>query len=201
MRFDYDNDSQWGSYSETERTFADPCDWDSLVYKVLALYFYGDPDNDANATEQMYLGLEDSNGPGSYAELRYGDNSQDMNDIKVAEWQEWNLALSDFADGGVGLGAVKKIYIGFGDRSNPIEGGKGVVYFDDIELCAYRCLLPKPIADLNGDCVVDHKDLGMLAEKWLTTGSVAADLYPDSKVDGKDYAILANEWLKDKLWP
>ncbi|MHC4212374.1 MAG: hypothetical protein ACYSWP_03265 [Planctomycetota bacterium] len=203
MWFGYDNDFFWATYyySETERTFSDPCDWDSLVYKVLTLYFYGDPDNDANATEQMYIGLEDSSGPGSYVEARYGDTGQDMNDIRIAQWHQWNLALSDFTDGGLDLGAVKKIYIGFGDRSNPVPGGFGIVYFDDIELCAYQCLLPIPIADLSGDCVVDHRDLMMLSEKWLATGSFAADLYPDNKIDYRDFAVLAGQWLEDKLWP
>ena len=165
------------------------------------LPIYGDPDNDANATEQMYVGLEDNSGPGSYVEVRYGDRGEDMNDIRVAQWHQWNLALSDFADGGLNLGAVKKVYIGFGDKSNPIPGGSGSVYFDDIELCSYRCIEPTPNADLNGDCIVDHRDLLMLADRWLASGSVAGDLYPDSKIDHKDFAVLADEWLQDKLWP
>ncbi|MHC4478852.1 MAG: hypothetical protein ACYTEL_24745 [Planctomycetota bacterium] len=199
MLFDYDNNPMWGSYSETECAFDDPCDWATLRARVLTLYFYGDPNNDANITEQMYVGLQDSSGPGSYVEVRYGDNGEDMSDIRVAEWQQWNVALSDFA--GVDLDDVNSIHIGFGDRVNPIAGGMGVVWFDDIEICAYRCILPAPYADLSGDCVVDHKDLGMLAEQWLATGSISADLYPDGKVDCKDFSVLAHEWLEDRLWP
>jgi len=203
MWFYYDNDFFFAEYdySEIERTFADPCDWAALGAKVFTLYFYGDPDNDANSTEQMYVGLEDSSGPGSYVEVRYGDSGEDMSDIRVAQWHEWNLALSDFADGGLNLGAVKKVYIGFGDRSNPIPSGLGTVYFDDIELCSQRCIEPVPNADINGDCIVDHRDLRMLADHWLASGSFAGNLYIDSKIDHKDFAVLADEWLEDKLWP
>jgi hypothetical protein len=195
MLFDYDNDFLWGSYSETERAFDDPCDWAALGVKVLTLYFYGDPDNDANITEQMYVGLEDISGPGSYAQVTYPD----MTDIRVAEWQQWHIALRDFNS--VDLANVKKVYIGFGNRDVPVPGGSGVVYFDDIGLDLPICVGPGPTADLTGDCVVDHKDLRIMAEQWLAAGGVAADLYPDSKVDGKDLAVLANGWLDDKLWP
>jgi hypothetical protein len=201
MNYYYDNDFFWADYyySETKRALDDPCDWAALGVKVLTLYFYGDPANDAGATEQMYVGLADGGEPNTYAEVRYGDHGEDMNDIKEAQWHQWNVALSDF--GGADLNDVNDIYIGFGDRFAPVIGGSGTVYFDDIEICAYQCIAPAPYADLSGDCIVDHRDLRMLAEQWLDTGSVSADLYPDSRVDGKDLAVLANEWLEDKLWP
>jgi len=203
MRFYYDNDDFFAEYdySETERTFAEPLDWAGLGAKVLTLYFYGDPGNDANSTEQMYVGLEDSSGPDSYVEVRYGDNGEDMSDIQVAAWHEWNLALSDFADGGSNPAAVRKIYIGFGDRANPVPGGFGMVWFDDIEVCSQRCIEPAPNSDINGDCIVDYRDLWMLAEDWLACCGAAGELYPDGKVDYKDFAVLADEWLDDKLWP
>jgi len=202
MMFDYGNDSDWGAgyYSETERTFSDPCDWTVFGVKALTLYFYGNPDNDADATEQMYVGLEDSSGAGSYAEVRYGDSGEDMSDIKEEEWHEWNVALADFA--GVDANNIKKVCIGFGDRGSAVPGGSGTVYFDDITLCTSRCVLPGPYADLSGDCVVDHKDLKIMADEWLDSGGVVADLYVDDKVDFRDYAILAEGWLEvEGMWP
>jgi hypothetical protein len=80
----------------------------------------------------MYVGLEDSSGPGSYAQVRYGDNGEDPNDLKEPEWHGWNIALADFTD--VNLACITKIYVGFGDRDNPVVGGSGIVYFDDIRL-------------------------------------------------------------------
>ncbi|MHC4620103.1 MAG: hypothetical protein ACYTEQ_20340 [Planctomycetota bacterium] len=188
-------------YSEIERTYG-PCTWDwgGLGLKSLSLYFYGDPYNDATATEQMYVGLEDSRGGDGYAEVRYGDNGEDMSDIKVAEWQEWNIALADFA--GVQLNDVNKVYIGFGDRANTTPGGLGVVYFDDIRLYPPRCVpsVAKPVGDLTDDCKVDYADVEVMAGEWLSSG-VKADLVEDGKVDFNDYAVLANTWYDFELWP
>ena len=206
MEYRYDNTYDWGAgfyYSEAEREYADPCDWTASGVKALTLWFYGDPNNDADDTEQMYVGLEDSSGPDSYTEVRYGDNGEDMNDVKIAEWQEWNIDLQDFNDAGVDLTDVNKVYIGFGDRDNLwFSGGEGIVYFDDIILYPPRCV-PKygPVGDISGDCIVDIADLEIMVDEWLDSGNAAADVYVDNKVDFKDYAVLVGSWLEMKLWP
>ena len=204
MLYDYDNTTNWGVgfYSEIEYEYADPCDWAAFGAKALTLYFYGDTSNDAGDTERMYVGLEDSSGPGSYGEVRYGDYGEDMNDIKIAEWQEWNTDIRDFNDGDVDLADIKKIYIGFGDRDNGYLGGRGVVYFDDVTLHPTRCVPSYgPVGDISGDCVVDVADLEIMAGEWLNGGGSAADLYVDNKVDFKDYAVLMDNWLEIKLFP
>jgi len=203
MIYTYYNNTNFGAgyYSEIEREYADPCDWTALGVKALTLCFYGDPNNATNDTEQMYVGLEDNNS--NYVEVRYGDGKdEDMNDIKLTEWQEWDIDLQDFNDGGVDLTNIKKVYIGFGDRGNLMPGGSGVVYFDDIILYPTRCV-PKygPVGDVSGDCVVDIADLEIMADEWLDGGNVVADLYVDNKVNFKDYAVLMDEWLEMKLWP
>jgi hypothetical protein len=186
-------------YSEAERAIFDPYDWLAFGARVLSLYFYGDPNNDANVTEQMYVMLDDADSSAVIAYGRYA--GQDMNDIKKHEWQEWNIALQDFADAGVDLTDVTKLYIGFGDRDSQVPGGSGEVYFDDIRLYGRKCVAGGPYADLTGDCRVNYHDLKILGEQWLATGSVSADLYIDSQVDLRDYAVLAAGWLEDKLWP
>ena len=56
-------------------------------------------------------------------------------DILTARtWAEWKIPLGDFANAGVTLTAVKKMYIGVGSRTASKEGGAGVVYIDDIRL-------------------------------------------------------------------
>ena len=200
MLYVYDNTSYSGQgyYSELERQYTDPCDWTARGVKALTLCFYGYPDNDANDTERMYVALEDSS-----SNITVVPYDGDANDVKIAEWQEWNLDLQDFNDGGVDLRNIKKVYIGFGDRDNQVvTGGLGVVYFDDIILYPTRCV-PKygPVGDVSGDCVVDLKDLDVMADEWLDSGEVTADVYPDGKVDFKDYAVLINNWLEFKLWP
>ncbi len=48
----------------------------------------------------------------------------------VAAWTEWRIPLSSLT--GVNLVAVKKITLGVGDRANPVAGGGGMLYIDDI---------------------------------------------------------------------
>lgn len=141
MWFDYDNLSSHYPlsyyseiYANTTRPSSLGISKDGTVSEpnVLTLYFYGDPANAAGDAEQMYVGLEDSRGIGSYADVKYAD----MNDITEPDWHEWNIALQDFGDSGVVLTDVNKVYIGFGNRAAPTPGGTGKVYIDDIRLCA-----------------------------------------------------------------
>lgn len=151
----------------------------------MTLYFYGDPNNDADYTEQMYVALQDSSN--DVTVLPYDG---DANDVKIAEWQQWNVDLNDFD---VNLASVKSFCIGFGDRDNLwLPGGTGLVYFDDIRLYPARCI-PEygPAVDLNDDCVVDYRDLDEMAAQWLHTGEVKADLYGDDIVNLRDFAVLA----------
>ncbi|MHC4647192.1 MAG: LamG domain-containing protein [Planctomycetota bacterium] len=203
MQFQYDNAWPWAEkYSEIDASTTGPRpgnlkvgkDWTAHGVKALTLFFYGDPNNDANET--MYVALEDSDY--DFATLRY---LADMNDIKEAEWHWWPIPLSYFADGGIELTDVNKVYIGFGDRDNPVAGGSGVVYFDDIRLELPKCVWPGPDGDLNSDCLVNYEDLGIMADQWLLAGQCAADLYCDNQVDFKDYAVLARNWLEDTRWP
>jgi hypothetical protein len=157
-------------YSEVERVLADACDWTEAGVKMLTLFFYAEGDNDAN--EQMYAGLEDSRGGVSYAQVNYGFYGEDMNDVRQAEWHQWDMALADF--GGVDLNDVGSLYVGFGERGEPYggtPGGSGVVYFDDIRLYRPKCVAErlKPRADITNDCMVDMRDVGELAEQWLRT--------------------------------
>jgi len=119
----------------------------------------------------MWVKLTDQ--VGGSGKVTYGDYGEDPNDLKDPSWQEWNIALSDF---GVDLTQVKDISIGFGDESNrTTPGGSGVVFFDDIRLYTPRCILSKRSYDFARvdyveDCVVDYKELDMMAENWLDTG-------------------------------
>jgi len=178
MVYVYDGADSYGYqndyFSEIERTYADPCDWTEAGVEILTLFFYGDADNDADGDyERPYVGLEDSTGSGSYAQVGYGDYGEDMNDIKKEEWQQWDIALQDFS--GVDRSIVQKVYIGFGMRGNPwldgTPGGNGTVYFDNIRLYVPKCVpwRLKPAADLTDDCVVNLADVGEMAEQWLRT--------------------------------
>ncbi|MHC4474345.1 MAG: LamG-like jellyroll fold domain-containing protein [Planctomycetota bacterium] len=166
MEVIYDNGSDWGVgyYSEVEREYSPPEDWTFLGVKALKFFFYGDPGNDAN--EQMYVVLQDNEA--NTAVVRYGDNGEDMNDVKEQQWHEWGIGLYLFADGGVSLENIAKIGIGFGEIQGPVPGGSGIVYFDDIRLYVAVCLPELGlVADYTGDCRVDHQELRIMARDWL----------------------------------
>jgi len=148
-------------------------DWASA--KALSLWFYGDPNN---AAEQMYVKLNGS-------KVVYDG---DAGDVQQAGWQQWNIALSDF---GVDLQNVTMVYIGFGDENNTTSGGSGVVFFDDIRLYPTHCVLSKRSPDFARvdyveDCVVDYKELDVMAADWLAAGVApgSANLVSWWKLDG-----------------
>jgi hypothetical protein len=112
-----------------------------------------------NDAEPMYVALKDGSGTVGVV------HNSDANAATVTGWTEWPIALSDF---GVDLSDVEQIYIGLGDRSNPQQGGGGVIYVDDIRVCPSYCV-PEfgPTADLTGDCLVSEPDLDLLTDDWL----------------------------------
>ncbi|GAH72344.1 unnamed protein product, partial [marine sediment metagenome] len=145
MRCLYDNTYNWGKgyFSEIESRNLDPNDWTAFDVKLLTLWFYGKSGNDAN--EQMYVGIEDSDG--NYAEVRYP--MADMDDIRVEDWQRWDMPLTYFSDSNfvavpndVNLARMEKMFIGFGIRGSMVPGGGGQthwVHFDDIRLYPPTC--------------------------------------------------------------
>jgi hypothetical protein len=173
--FDNTNDQYYGFYSETERNYASAQNWQDSGVKLLTLFFYGDPANDANSSEQMYVGLGDSDSDYLI------DYDGDMNDIHIAEWQEWNIKLSDFND--VTLTDVRTIYIGFGDPDAIAPGGVGVVYMDDIRLYPPKCV-PEfgPVYDLSGNCIVDMADVKIIGSEWLKSDFQLAVSAPPAAV-------------------
>jgi hypothetical protein len=136
---------------------------------------YGDIGN--NDAEQLYVALSD----GSVTAVVEHD---DVNAATVTDWQEWNIALSEFSDQGLNLSNVRKVYVGLGDRSSPVQGGSGALYIDDIRACPPRCVpsIVKPEADIAVpyDCVVDEKDIRVLAGDWLLSDELIVTSAPSS---------------------
>jgi hypothetical protein len=192
MLYIYDNTIKWDwdhYWSEAALPFDPAMDFTTGgETKVVTLYFYGDPGNDANDTEELYVGIT-----GSLAEVRYSDDhGNDNDDLKLAEWTEWNIPVSDFI--GADPCAVTSLLIGFGDRDNTdAVGGDGVVYIDDIRLHPSRCVpeILKPAADLSNDCIVSWADVAVLGDQWLRAD---LDLTP---VSNPGTANLVGHWELD----
>ena len=115
MPFSYNNSA---GKSEATLTLTYPRDWTEEGVGVLSLWFRGDASNTA---ELMYVALN-----GTVAV-----NHDNPNAAQIDNWIEWNIDLQAF---GVNLANVNTITLGFGNRNNPVAGGAGMVYFDDIRL-------------------------------------------------------------------
>jgi hypothetical protein len=114
----YDNSV---GYSEATLTLTYPRDWTEKGVNTLTIWFRGDSDN---AAETLYVAL---NGNAVVSH----DNPDAA---QITAWTEWTIDLQAFADQGVNLTNVDTISLGLGNKNNPLAGGSGTMYFDDIRL-------------------------------------------------------------------
>jgi hypothetical protein len=132
-----------------------------------------------NDPEQLYVALEDGSGVVVV-------NHNDVNAATVTDWTEWNVKLSDFT--GLDTSNVQKVYMGLGDRSNPQQGGGGILFVDDIRVCPPRCVasISRPVGDIATpyDCTVDEKDLAVMAGDWLLFDYVSDPLVGWYELEG-----------------
>jgi len=80
----------------------------------------------ANDAETVYVGIADT--AGNFGVVEHEDPSA----TQIDTWTQWAVGLAEFADQGVNLAGVHKIILGLGNRTNPVAGGSGKMYFDDI---------------------------------------------------------------------
>jgi hypothetical protein len=123
-----------------------------------------------NDPEQIYVSISNNNG--TTGTVYYEDNdNKDPNATLIDDWTEWNIDLKDFVDQGIDLTDVNDITLGVGTKGNTTTpGGSGELFFDNIRLYQPRCILDKVTlleGDLTSDCVVDFRDLEIMANDWL----------------------------------
>ncbi len=114
----YDNSV---GYSEATLTLTYPRDWTENGVTTLTIWFRG---VSANAAETLYVALNGS------AVV----NHDNPDATQIGTWTQWTIDLQAFADQGVNLANVNTIALGLGNRNNPVAGGSGTMYFDDIRL-------------------------------------------------------------------
>jgi hypothetical protein len=114
----YDNSA---GKSEATLTLTYPRDWTEKAVNTLTIWYIGNP---SNAADPMYVVLDGS-------AVVTNDNPDAT---QSAIWTQWNIDLTRFADQGVNLPFVNSITLGLGNRNNPLAGGSGMIYFDDIRL-------------------------------------------------------------------
>jgi hypothetical protein len=105
-------------YSEVEKALTASRDWTENGITTLSIWFRGISDN---AAETLYVVLNGS------AVVSH----ENPNAAQIEAWTEWTIDLQAF---GVNLANVNTIGLGLGDRNNPVAGGSGTMYFDDIRL-------------------------------------------------------------------
>jgi len=118
MPFAYDNAV---GKSEATSVLTSTHDWTVNGVNTLVIWFRGEA---GNAAEPMYVALNDS-------AVVTNDNPDAA---QTTSWTAWNIDLTRFADQGVNLTNVNTITLGLGNRTNPVVGGAGMIFFDDIRL-------------------------------------------------------------------
>ena len=83
-------------------------------------------DHPGNSPDRLYIAVEDTSG--AVAVVPHPDAGA----VLTSDWQRWSIDLDEIA--GVNLRAVKKMFIGVGDRDNPLPAGAGRLYIDDIRI-------------------------------------------------------------------
>jgi hypothetical protein len=126
MPFEYDNAV---GKSEATLTLTNPRDWTKKGVNTLTIWYIG---NAGNAAETMYVVLNNS-------AMAINDNP-DAAQIDI--WTQWDIDLQLFADQGVNLSIVNTITLGLGNRNNPVAGGTGMLFFDDIRLYVQELEVP-----------------------------------------------------------
>ncbi len=109
--------------SEATLTLTSNRDWTVKGVNTLTIWFRGET---ANTAENLYVVLNGS------AVVNHDNPDAAL----INNWTQWNIDLTRFADQGVNLANVNSITLGLGNRANPVAGGSGMVYFDDIRLYA-----------------------------------------------------------------
>ena len=107
--------------SEATSVLTSNRDWTVKGVNTLTIWFRGSA---GNAPENLYAAL---NGNAVV-------NHDNPDAAQAASWTQWNIDLQAFADQGVNFANVTSITLGLGNRSNPVAGGAGMMYFDDIRL-------------------------------------------------------------------
>jgi hypothetical protein len=109
--------------SEATLTLTSNRDWTIRGLNTLTIWFRGSA---GNAAENLYVAL---NGNAVV-------NHDNPNAAQRIPWTRWDIDLQAFSDQGVNLANVNSITLGLGNKNNPVAGGTGLMYFDDIRLYA-----------------------------------------------------------------
>ncbi|MHC4095892.1 MAG: LamG-like jellyroll fold domain-containing protein [Planctomycetota bacterium] len=133
-----------------------------------------------NDPEQLYVALYDGV---NTSVVEHNDASA----ATLTSWQEWKIPLTAFT--GVDFSNIKKVYIGLGDRDNPVVGGSGTVYIDEIYLSGIPVGETYHVDGVNGD---DNNG-------GLTPGTAFATIQKgiDTTIDGDTVIVYPDRYTEN----
>ena len=174
MIFHYDQ-NQPDQFSQVDRVFSEPQDWQALENVALSLSVQGQPDNNSLPFSIILIDAQ-----GHSATV----TSNDPNLLQGGTWQQWAITWSEFT--GVDLSQVIQLSLRVGPGV-----GQGSIRVDDLDLIGYD-YHSTDVRDLNTDGVIDFFDFAVLADSW---GQTYAEVIMPSVPDDSD---LTAHWALDE---
>lgn len=174
MQFTYDKTAPDIRYfSEVELPYDSATDFapDVLLStpKVLQMRYRGFAINSNDpAYDRMYVAVEDSSG--NIGLVQHPDPNAQLTGV----WTTWAISYNSIEANGVpnpvDMNYVTDLYLGVGEKclSFLAGGGDGNILYDDFKVLSSTCV-PElgPLADFDGNCVVNVQDLDYIAGAWL----------------------------------
>ncbi|MFC1765474.1 LamG-like jellyroll fold domain-containing protein [Planctomycetota bacterium] len=122
----YDNRSSF-TVSYATLSLRTPHNWTVDGMDTLVLYMYGQTDNLLFSQDRLWLRLRDRDSR-TTTTLYPGP----LGDLTRAHWHEWLIPLATLDT--IDLTAITQLRIGMGQANSETPGGRGEIYFDDIQL-------------------------------------------------------------------
>ena len=215
MAFDYDN-SRTPYISEVSRRWGTLQNWAATGADTLSIWYRGARSNSA---EPLYVVVEDVYGEAAVIE------QPDRLAARNSQWTRWTVLLQQVQAAGVMLSRVVKVTIGVGDRANPVTGGAGTLYIDDISLAHEGFgnqppelpAVDRPVAhwkldeisgDIAHDSVGSHDGQLYGGPMWSPSGAIAGALgfdgiddYVDTLYSDNLTSWTISAWVKSPAAP
>jgi hypothetical protein len=172
VRWDYETTPAQSSYASIYYAFGNSINISS--FDQLRIQFNrhaGNSDEDL-----LYLKLVDADG--LLAAQTWISHTSGSTYSPADAWAEWVIDLHQLGFeswGGIDpkyrtlqdLKAIAAVEIGCGHEPAAPGGGTGTIDIDDIILVDFAGCSIEPEGDLDGDCDVDFRDYGLMADNWL----------------------------------
>jgi hypothetical protein len=146
-------------------------DWTG--YKILKISYFADMLYNTKVTsDKLYVGLSDGS---SNKAIVY---CPDTDAVLHQGWHTWYILLTDFtaANPSLALDDVARIYLGVGNPTSPVTGGRGDIFIDEIQIMAdAQCAPISPadvektsvVGDFSANCATNAEDLRYMTYAWL----------------------------------